>query len=273
MATDLERGSARIVTLLKLIAESDGRVTIKGLREKAGLPPSTLHRLLQVMVAAGLLERAQSGVYRTGREYFRLASLVLKQVDYKGLARPVLRALRDRCGETSVFTLYQPAKHCLVVAEVMPASHPLRFVVEPLEELSLLWGSLGRAVLAELPQDEVEAAFANREKGPMTGRRPPRQSELAGELKKVKERGAAFYRSDELDIVGVAAPVMGPAGGVIGSVGVIMPAHRCDEHGEDELIDSIIESAAELNTLFGAAPATKPPASGKPKAKSRTPGK
>ena len=40
----------------------------------------------------------------------------------------------------------------------------------------------------------------------MTGRRPPRQSELAGELKKVKERGAAFYRSDELDIVGVAAP-------------------------------------------------------------------
>ena len=161
VAADMERGTARIVSLLKVIAEGDGKVTIKGLSEKAGMPPSTLHRLLNVLVKAGLLERSKGGVYRTGREYFRLASLVLKQVDYNSVARPVLRTLRDKCGETSVFTLYQPAKHSLVVADVMPASHALRFVVEPLEELSMLWGSLGRAVLAELPEDEFEAAFAN----------------------------------------------------------------------------------------------------------------
>lgn len=257
VAEENERGSARILMLLKAIAEGDGQCTIKGLCETVALPPSTVHRLLQVLVKAGLLERVKGGVYRTGREYIRLASLVVQQIDYKGLARPRLRALRDLWGETSVFTLYRPAKHCLVVVEVVQASHPLRFVIEPLEELSLLWGSLGRAVLAELPQDEFDAAWAKKEKGPMTGRLPPKPSEIASELKRAKKRGAAYYRSDELDIVGVAAPVFGPGGGVIGSVGITMPAHRYDDMPQDDVIASVIETGREMSIQFGAAPQRK----------------
>ena len=86
----------------------------------------------------------------------------------------------------------------------------------------------------------------------MTGRPPPTQEEVAEDLLRVKERGAALYRSAELDIVGIAAPVMGAGGGVIGSVGIIMPAHRCDEREQDELIESIIQSAAEMSRQFGA---------------------
>lgn len=256
MSDGNERGSgARTIAVLKLVAESGSSFTLTELSLKAGLPPSSMHRLLQPLLRGGLLERGQGSAYRPGRELFRLASLVLQQIDYNVAARPFLRELWDKWQETAVFCLYQPRDHTAQVVEMIETPHPLRHVIEPFAELSLLWGSLGRSILAQLPPDAVTAACAASLEGPITGRPALEPDALDTELENIRARGMAIYRSEEADLAGVAAPVFRTGHIIVGSLGVTMPARRADRLDLDELGRDVRDATARLGTMLGHQPA------------------
>ena len=69
------RGAAdRLAYLFKLVAGGPPQFTLGELAERADLPASSVHRLLQALVRSGLVERGQGQSYRPGRELHRLAS-------------------------------------------------------------------------------------------------------------------------------------------------------------------------------------------------------
>ncbi len=61
MAADkkVQGAAARIVNLLQCVAEESPEFTLKELAERLGLPQSTVHRLLQVLVKADMIERSE----------------------------------------------------------------------------------------------------------------------------------------------------------------------------------------------------------------------
>jgi len=247
-----ERGSgARTIAVLKLVAESGSSFTLSELANKADLPPSSMHRLLQPLLRGGLVERGQGSAYRPGRELFRLASMVLRQIDYNVAARPFLRELWEKWQETAIFCLYRPVEHSAQVVEMIETPHPLRHVIEPFTELSLLWGSLGRSILAHLPPDDVAAASTSSGKGPITGRRVLHTEELDAELERIRLCGLSSYRSEEADLAGLAAPVFGTGHHVVGSLGVTMPAQRSDRLDLDALGRDVRDAAARLGDALG----------------------
>jgi DNA-binding IclR family transcriptional regulator len=246
-----ERGSgARLLLLLDIIAGVEGDFVLKDLATRARLPVSSVHRLLQILVKAGLVERAGSVAYRPGRELFRLASRVLRHMDYATVAKPFVKALWDRWQETAVFSLYRPANHSALVVELIQTPHPLRHVLEPDTELSLLWGSLGRSILAHLPQEEFAAAYAKAGLGPITHEPPVSAAVLAQELEKIRNDGVAVFNSEAAELAGVAAPVF--AGGVvIGSLGVTQPTYRFARLDIEALAADVRKGAAALSAALG----------------------
>lgn len=257
---DLERGSgARLMLLLNVIADQGGDFALKDLAERAGLPISSVHRLLQVLVRAGMVERSKGTAYRPGRELFRLASQVLRHMDYRTLVRPYLRKLWDRWQETAVFTLYRPMTHKALVVEVIQTPHPLRHVLEPDTELSLFWGSLGRSILAYLPEEEFAAAHAEAGPGPITHEPPAEIATLGAEMEKIRSEGVAFFFSEAAEMAGVAAPVFGPRRSLIGSLGLTQPAYRFARLKADDIAADVREQAAAFSEMLNFH-STKPPA-------------
>lgn len=247
-----DRGSGqRTVALLKQVAEFGGPFTLSALAARANLPASSVHRLLQPLLRSGFVERATGQAYRPGSEFLRIAALVLREVDVRALARPLLRGLWDRWQETCSLCLFRPETHRALVVETIQTPNPLRFVLEPFAELSLTWGSLGRAILAFLPDADADAALQRPGIGPLSGLAAPSREELEPEMRQIRAAGYAFYRNLDVDVAGVAAPVRSAAGNLIGSIGITLPAQRLAEARVAEMAAGVMEAAARLSADLG----------------------
>lgn len=251
MASDSERGSGpRLIALLKLIAERGQAFSLKDLAERAALPSSTVHRLLKTLVEAGMIERGARQSYRPGRELFRMAALLRAQFDLIETARPFLERLWSEWDETSVLCIYNPSRLNASVVEIIHTTHPLRYAMEIGADIGLAWGSLGKAILAELDEDVVEAVLADPGIGPLSGRSNPPLAELRDELDGIKRTGCALYDDSRYDISGVAAPIFGRNRSVIGSIGLTMPSRRFALRDRNGMISTVRLAAAELSSLI-----------------------
>jgi len=253
MTTDAQsRGAGgRTLELLRCIAAGDREFALNELAARAGLAPSTVHRLLDLWVQRDLVERAGPKAYRLGPELFRLAALIVQKFDLHRIARPFLEALWRQWQETASFCLYRPAMHSATVAESIASPHPLQLVLAPYSEISLAWGSLGRSILAQLPPSEIDDVLAHARRSPISGRRPPSRRALRGELRTILKRGYALYEDEAMNIAGVSAPVFGAGGALVGCVGVTMPASRFGRPVREALPRAVTETAGRLSTALG----------------------
>jgi DNA-binding IclR family transcriptional regulator len=244
------RGAAdRLAYLFKLVVAGPPQFTLGELVARADLPASSVHRLLQALVRSGLVERGKGQSYRPGRELHRLASQLVARFDLVRSARPLLEALVAQWQETAVLCTYSPAMRAAIIADVVMTPHPLRFAVERGGEIQLPWGSLGRAILAYLPQGDAEAIMREATVGPLSGRPRSSRKEMEAELQLIRSRGYARYFDPRYDIAGIAAPVFGPFGEMLGCLGVTMPSKRYQLHLEDDLATAVSESAVALSEM------------------------
>ncbi|MFA5963342.1 MAG: IclR family transcriptional regulator [Sphingomonas sp.] len=244
------RGAAdRLAYLLKLIASGPSRFSLGDLAERAGLPPSSVHRLLQSLLRTGLVERGLAQSYRPGRELHRLASQLVANFDLVRVARPFLEALVGQWHETAVLCIYSPTQRKAIIADIADTPHPLRFAVARGGEISLPWGSLGRAILAHLPAGEAETILREARVGPLTGRPRSTRQEMIVELAAIRTDGYARYFDPRYDIAGIAAPIFGVEQEIYGCVGVTMPSNRYKLHLEDDLSVAVRDAATKLSEL------------------------
>ena len=88
----------RLFALLEVVAESDQLYSLQGLVEATALPKPTLHRMLQQLEGAGLLQRESGGRhYGTGVRLRRLAENLLLNDSHHGARHAVLRHLVEDC--------------------------------------------------------------------------------------------------------------------------------------------------------------------------------
>src|SRR6478609_4140384 len=75
----------RLIALLEVLAAKDERYSLQRLVEETGLPKPTLHRMLQQLESAGLLQRENDGrLYATGTRLRRLAENLLRNDSHHG---------------------------------------------------------------------------------------------------------------------------------------------------------------------------------------------
>ncbi|MGH9521491.1 MAG: IclR family transcriptional regulator [Terriglobales bacterium] len=248
---EADSAGGRVLRLLQSVAEGEREFALKDLVARTGLAPSTAHRLLGFLVQADMVERAGPKTYRLGPELFRVASLVLQRFDVQKLARPLLHELWTQWQETCSFCLYKPATRTATVVETIRTPHPLQFAVELHAEISLAWGSMGRSILAHLPAADVEAVLAADRRGPLSGRLLPTRRAMHQEFDRMRQCGYSIYRDNTLDVAGIASPVFGPAGAVVGSICVTMPASRFRKRDQPELSAAVVDKARRLSAAGG----------------------
>ncbi len=241
----------RMLELLRCISAGEREFALKEVSEKTGLAPSTVHRLLDSWVQCDLLERAGPKAYRMGPELFRVASLVTQKFELNRLARPVLQQLWQQWQETATFCLLNPSSRTATVAESITSPHSLKYELAQHSVISLAWGSLGRAILAQLPAEYLEAAMQRSPHGRLSGKPLPPRRELELEMGRIRSRGYALYEDAVLNVAGVSAPVLQANVGVIGSVGVIMPASRFGKSVKSRLPATVVAAARQLSGILG----------------------
>jgi len=250
---------ARGIEILTLMTDS-GQPSY-GVRELAGLlgvSASTAHRLLTDLEGLGMVTRAPAGSYRLGMEFLRLAWTASSRFPLRDAASDVLAELAARSGESSFFGLYNEQRHQMMFAVSVESPHPLRYTVPQGVWLPLHAGASGLAILAFLP-DEVQAEVARGGLDPLTERTLVDPGQLAERLDRIRRDGYAISHGERINgAIAIAAPVVGPAGAVIGDVGITVPESRFNAAATSELAGLVLRSAEALTRRFaGQRPATE----------------
>jgi DNA-binding IclR family transcriptional regulator len=163
------------------------------------------------------------------------------------LARPLLRALVERTGETA--TLSVPGAFEAVTVDFVAAESSVVSVAR------LGRPSVGHATAA----GKVVLAFGSAPpEGPLTGfteRTIVDRRALAAEIERVRERGWAEAEGErEPDLNALAAPVFGRSGELHAVLGLQGPGARLSAERRREALPAVLDAASELSRALGGAP-------------------
>lgn len=242
----------RALELLKMLAESDDSVTVRDVATALGLPPSTSHRLLQQFISAGfVVADPASKRYRVGPALYRLAALVHSKSDLARTVQPFLDELTAACDETSLFAVFDPATVTVAFVAKADSSQALSYRISLNTPISAYWGSSSQAILAHLPEPDLQRVLAAAHPSPVGDRKPIEEARFRAYLATIRRRGYALTKGQKLPgAVGTAAPVF-DAAGVVGSVTVTIPQVRFQPGMGSEIPRLVMRSAAQISEVLG----------------------
>lgn len=141
--------SMRLFALLELICDQDRFVTLHGLVEETGLPKPTVHRMLQQLEAARLLQREENGrSYGVGARLRRFAENMLRNDTTNSARRAVLRQLTEEVGETCNLTVLSGSE--VLYLDRVETAAPLRISLHPGSRVPAWCSASGKLFLAQL---------------------------------------------------------------------------------------------------------------------------
>lgn len=241
----------RTLRLLRSLSEHSSGVGIKELSEHLGIPPSTVHRLLQVLMEHHFVSKEDdTRRYHLGPEVLELARVYLQSRDVVAVARPYLARLRVQTGETAFLTaLVGSSAICVAIEE---SARPLRLFIEVGQRMPYHAAASARAILAFQPQEEIERLLAKEPLQPYTDLTPTTLADVRGKLATVRADGYAICES-ELDemVTALATPVRDAAGRVQASVTVVVPTIRLPAADQRALVGLVREAGARMSATLG----------------------
>lgn len=244
----------RAFTILAwMAAREDGPWGVREIAKGVAMNPSTVHRVLGLLEEEGLVRQDDpGGGYRLGTELLRLAWTATGTHPVRSAALPYMRALVDASGETATLGLYDPVRRQTCVVAIVESDEPFRYVSTLHEWRDIHTGASGRAVMAFLPEPERLEVVCRTKLAPVTEYTITSPDELEAVLAVVRERGYAFSQEERrLGGVGIAAPVFGAGGQVVGEVGLSVPAQRFSPDDEPRLASLVITCAAGIGKALG----------------------
>ena len=144
-----------------LIQEPSGSTGVREMATALGLSPSNAHRLLTVLAEEGLVRQdAVSSKYHLGVEFYRLANIAAAKAPIRQAALKHMRRLVDACNETALLGIYDDLKQEMIFVARVESKHALRFAVELNQWMPVHVSASGLAIVAFLPEDEIEQIIA-----------------------------------------------------------------------------------------------------------------
>ena len=212
-SVDAERDTPalRLFSLLEVIAAKDRLCTLQGLVEETGWPKPTLHRMLQQLDAAGLLQREGNGrFYTAGVRLRRLAETLLMNNTYHGARHAVLRNLVETIGESCNLTALVGTD--VVYLDRVETVAPLRFYLHPGSRVPAHCSASGKMFLAQMAPTQRRRLLGHAPLERYTHTTLTSLDALQGELERVRTEGYAIDNEEFLPgLLCLAVPV--PAAG------------------------------------------------------------
>jgi DNA-binding IclR family transcriptional regulator len=219
----------RAMAIIATFQDECMRQSLSELSRRSGLPVATAYRIVQRLVAWGVLERDDDSKYRIGLRLWEIGSLAPRSMGLQRIARPYMQELYEATHANVQLAIREG--HELLSVEHF--RHPTRSRVRPRVggRYALHTTAIGLVLLAHAPKDVRDEVLASKLKR-FTEYTYVDPMELERVLADIRQRGYAVSdRQVDLVHIGAAAPVSAPDGSVLAALSLVRPYEGADLRG------------------------------------------
>ncbi|HEX4252655.1 MAG TPA: IclR family transcriptional regulator [Pseudonocardia sp.] len=183
------KSARRAIDLIETFAATDAWLSLSDLHARTGFPRSSLHGLLHTLFEAGWLQVDASGTrYRLGVRALICGTAYVDRDPVVPYATEALEQVREATGFTAHYARRYGAE--VVYLETRESRHSIRLVSRVGRTLPTYATALGKALLAELTHDEIDALLPGA-LSPLTPHTMTSLPQLHTECATIRERGYA----------------------------------------------------------------------------------
>lgn len=225
---------------------------ITRLASALSLNKTTVYRLLNAMEKFELIEKnPDTERYRLGLKLHELGTQAVESRTLRTEVRRFLREMSRRSHEA--VSLAVATVDGVVCLDRVDSPHTIISVRTPIgSRFPAHCTAIGKAVLAYLPQEEVESILSKEGLPRFTAATLTRMRDFKENLCQIRARGYALDKQElERGLSGVAAPVLTRAGRLVGAVGIAGPTLRFRGKELAQKIALAQEIAAKVSEHLG----------------------
>lgn len=216
----------RALKLLRYIGDGNRARNLSAVSSELGINRTTLIRLIHTLMSQRMIEEIGDGAgYRLGAGLVSLGAQAIQGRDIVHVCRPILR---DLCLDTglSAHLGILDGREIIYLSRETPNSHLVSNVREGSRLLAHA-SSIGRAILAETPEEQIRRAYSESDVEQVTDKTPASLDEVLYQARADKAAGVAWSRGNfESGIGSCAAVIFDHAGEVAGGINVSGPEAR-----------------------------------------------
>jgi IclR family pca regulon transcriptional regulator len=251
----LERG----LSILSAFRSGRPLLGVSELGREIGLSRSTTHRYVSTLAALGYLQQdGMTKKYRLGPRVLDLGFSAMNSMELREVAAPHLRSLSDQTGFTVNMAILdgQDIVYVERCRSTQAGQREIDLNLHVGARLPAYCTSLGKVLLAFLPDEERERAlatvhFARRGPNTITTRRA-----LAAELERVRADGFAINNQElAYGLRSIAAPVLSREGHAVAAINLAVHSSMVSlEDLAARLSPPLRQTAADVSARLGYRP-------------------
>ena len=247
---DFVQSLARGLAVITAFDADHPRQTLSEVARATGLTRATARRFLHTLVELGYVDTAGTSFWLTPRVldlgYSYLSSMPLSE-----LAQPHLEKLSARLDESSSVAVLDGSD--IVYVGRVQVRRIMNIGITIGTRFPAFATSMGRVLLAALPEDELDAYLAETDMRAITPHGLTDEAALRAELAVISARGWSLVDQElEPGLRSLAAPVRDRDGRVVAALNVSTHAARYSlEQLHDDLVPVILDAARALSADLG----------------------
>lgn len=242
---------ARALDIIALVSASPRGLGVTEIANGMDINKSSVFRTLATLEQYGYIEQhKETGRYRIGYAFLEVSSRLLESLDVRSEAQDVLRQLEAETNEVVHLVVYDRGE--VVYIEKLDGHEALRMHSKVGRRAPVHCTSVGKAILAHLPQSEVNDILERRGLPVHTDQTITTKEAYLAELARVREAGYALdLEENEPGICCIAAPVFDHHGAIAAAVSISGPTLRMTDERLEALRERMKKAGSDISERLG----------------------
>jgi len=235
--------------VLRYIMSATDEVSVNELVEEFGYNRSTVHHMLKTMKVEGFITQNQrTKNYNIGSEIFNGWIKDRDMHNYLMRLKPTIKEIVEKCKETTTMFVRENDRAICVLGE--ESEQIIKAYLMIGREIPLYCTAAGRAMLAYLPQDEVEKILQISGMKKYMKKTTVDKNELYENLAEVRDKGYAIEKEEFEELINaVGIPILNKENRPVASVSVVGPIMRFTDDKIKECIPFLLEKSKEMSDM------------------------
>ncbi|HIY56776.1 MAG TPA: IclR family transcriptional regulator [Candidatus Tetragenococcus pullicola] len=219
--------------------------TLQDVSQGTQITASTTLKILDTLVLIGYVTRQENKHYRLGLKLIRYANQNIEQLDLVEITQPALEKLQEKIDETIHLGILADDE-ILYVNKLEPKNQTILMSSKIGITRPLYNSAMGKAVLADLLDSEVDHYLESTELVPFTEETITNPLKIKKELQEIKKRKVAFDDEEvEKDIFCLGASIV-KEDKIVGAFSISMPKYRVNPILQNEMVEAMIQTKTEI---------------------------